>query len=54
MRDTSCSYDCLFKYILLGDSGVGKSAFIEMYINQNYICYILLETLQDCDKVDLQ
>ena len=37
MRDTSSSYDCLFKYILLGDSGVGKSAFIEMYINQNYI-----------------
>jgi small GTP-binding protein len=32
------SYDYAFKFILVGESGVGKSSLIERYINRNFVC----------------
>jgi small GTP-binding protein len=35
MEDT-LDYDYVFKYILVGDASVGKSALLHMYINRQF------------------
>lgn len=35
--EKSLDFDYIFKYILIGDSSVGKSTILSMFINNNYL-----------------
>jgi GTPase SAR1 family protein len=35
--EKSLDFDYIFKYILIGDSSVGKSTILSMFINNSYL-----------------